>query len=357
MKNNSRKRLLIATQDPGGAAALLPVINHLKNDLAIELKIFSGKYSYGLFKKNKINFLMAGDLNQKELTSQFKIFNPTLVFASNSFGLSVEKKILRIARKLGIPSISIIDFWSNYWLRFVNGKEKRDIRYLPDKIVVIDNFMKTEMTRMGFPKEKLEVLGNPAFDSCKDSHLQKRNSNFFQILFASQPLREIYGKDGYFDFDEHEVLNDISKVLAELGNDKKIVLVVRLHPKEKIDKFKEIKFTDIRVKIDQESELDVLISESDLILGMNSMALFRAALLGKPVISYQPGIERKNDCLVSNKLGLSELVSDKTRLKEIIVKSLSVKGESKPKKTLIKNYTDNNSTKKVADLIHSYLNK
>ncbi|MDO8265151.1 MAG: hypothetical protein Q7T34_02160, partial [Candidatus Parcubacteria bacterium] len=301
MKKTGLKRVLAAMQDPGGSAAVLPVVKLFKKEGKVDVKIFCGKYSYALLEREKISFVRAGDFSDKKLESQFRGFNPDLVFTANSFGFSLDKKVLRIAKKAEIPTISIIDFWSNYWLRFLKEGEKKDPRFLPDKIIVIDRIMKKEMVKEGFPGELIKVFGNPSLESLPLKKRLKRG-NVLKILFISQPIRDIYGEKGYFGFDEFEVLKDFLEVIKGLKAD----LTVRLHPKEKTGKYDSI-IGKQKIKIDQESNLDELIYDANLVLGINSIALFRASLAGIPVISYQPGLkDLKDDALISNRLKLSE---------------------------------------------------
>lgn len=368
MIKSSPKRLFIATQDPGGALALLPVIKYIKSDKRFEsfnLKIFVGEYSYNLFKEKKIRFTKAGEFSQKDLIMHFRKFNPNLVLTSTSSGFSIEKKILRIAKKFGIKTISMIDFWSNYWLRFIRKGEKKSLEYLPDNIVVIDGFMREEMKNLGFPKKRLKVLGSPHFGTFKTKSSPK-NKKIAQILFISQPLRKIYTGKNNLGYDEFSVLKDIIDIIGKVKeNNKKIHLVIRLHPKDNKNKYKGIIKSQlnsgIRIKVDSQGNLDSLIAKSDLILGMSSMVLFRASFSKNPVISYQPGLKNhEKDSLISNRLKLSKLSTNKSQLKERIFRVLFKKQKPKNdflKRKFIKKYLKSNSTKNVVNLIHRILER
>lgn len=362
-RENNKQRILVATQDPGGALALLPVVKHiLTKEKNCELKVLVGIFSENIFKKAGIKFTKAKGLRVKRLNYEVKKFNPDLVLTSTSYGFSVEKKILRIAQGYKIPTVSIIDYWSNYWLRFVKESEKKDSRYLPDYIVAIDRGMKKEMMAVGFPKERVKVLGNPYFESfrlfkIKTKRKEKRD---YKIVFVSQPLRSIYGRKN-LQTDEYSALKDILEILPQFKNkSRKISLIIRMHPKEGIEKYKkEIKNVFLNnIKIDKNTHVERLISDADLIIGINSALLFQASFSGVPVISYQPGLKNlEKDTLISNRLKLSELCRSKNDLRKKI--SLVLHDDynytagrvlSREKK-LADMYINSRVTKKIIDLI------
>ena len=83
------------------------------------------------------------------------------------------------------------------------------------------------------------------------------------------------------------------------------------------------------------------------------MVLFQAAMMDKPVLSYQPDLE-KPDVLISNRLGLSQPVYKKKNLYSAFKKLVSHNGKRENRrKLLIKKYIQHKSTQKVIDFIKS----
>ncbi len=299
-------KIWFAAFDQGGKEALIPVIEKLKKDKKFVVKTF--------FKD------LPGKLQEK----------PDLIFTATGIGKTVDKKMLELAAKEGIKSVSLVDFWSNYKLRF--GK------VLPDYILVIDPIMKKEMAEADFPRKKLVVVGNPAFDKFRVFGKKGEYVSFF-----SQPFSELKINPGY---DEIEVLKDIVESLEKLGFEGK--LKIKLHPRAKCKR----KFDGIMKKTSLDCSLTDsknLLENSKAVFGMNTAVLFRAALGGKPVLSYQPEL-KGNDPLISNRLGLSLPVYEKKDLIKAMEKILSGRSARK-NKSIFNKYARGNSTLKTVKFI------
>ena len=86
-----------------------------------------------------------------------------LLTATSANGIDLEKLFLGAARRLGVPALAVLDFWSNYRQRFSDQRD--NLIYLPDRIAVMDEHARTEMIAEGFAPELLSVTGQPAFDA------------------------------------------------------------------------------------------------------------------------------------------------------------------------------------------------
>ena len=169
-----RVKIIFSAQDPGGFNALWPIIKELKKKRNVLSKIVLANESREIAKKRKINFRDAGKLSQKSLIKLIQRDKPDLVFTATSLGLSVEKIITKIAKKQGVKTAAIIDFWVNYKLRFSDpGTE--NLAYLPDYILVVDEIMKKEMVKEGFDLKRIFVSGNPYFSTFLKE--EKNNKN------------------------------------------------------------------------------------------------------------------------------------------------------------------------------------
>ncbi len=303
-------------------------------------------------KKNKIRYTDCTKINDNNLKNIFNEYQPNLVVVATSDGLSIEKRITKISYQKKIPIISIIDFWSNYKKRYSTPNTK-DLAYLPNKVCVIDDFMKAGAIRDGINSKIIEITGNPFFDT-----LQKvKTIEGDEIIFISQPFSEVYSKkDKIINkislFNEVVIFKDYIEVLNQLKI--KNPIVVSLHPrcknKNKYNQF--IKKSELNIKLSKEP-IEKLVKNAKLVVGINSMVLFQASLIGKKVVSYQPGIIKKQDSLISNYLGLSYVAYSYSQLKKQLKKVLK---NSKIKKVLKigKFYTNSNSTLKVIKLINSF---
>ena len=81
----------------------------------------------------------------------------SLIVTGTSLGNSLDKKLLTVANKNNIPSISIIEHWSWYRKRFELDRKM----VLPDHIVVNDDYARSQAINDGLPAGKIFVGGNP----------------------------------------------------------------------------------------------------------------------------------------------------------------------------------------------------
>lgn len=347
-KKKTNEKILFAAQDPGGFNSLVNVIKKLKSE-KFNIKVLLANESRQIAANNKIDFTDCTDKNESTIREIMDKFNPNMVFTATSAGMSLEKKVLSWVKENKTKSISIIDFWSNYKIRF-STPGTADLKYLPDAICVIDEYMKKEMVGQGFKKENLFVTGNPFFDTLKKAKKEKEK----YILFASQPFSEAAAKDKKFAdkpaFNEVNIFSDIENTLRESGN--KLPILISFHPREKKrDKFdKIISGSKIKIKIAKKDTVR-LFSGAKLVIGINTMILFQAALGGKKVISYQPGIKKEQDPLISNHLNLSAPAYSYEQL----LKTLKSYNQTNiVNQSVISKYTKNDSAKKVINLIKKY---
>ena len=285
-------KILFAAQDPGGANALVPVIKKIRRKEAI--KIFSIKFASAIFQKETLIHQDCTVMKAAAFKKEFASFAPDVIMTGTSIGDSVEKRLVLLAKKKRIPTISIIDFWSNYGLRFSDSDKPNGLKYLPDIVCVVDERMKYGCIKEGIPVNRIRITGNPYFAYCaKKNQSSKKEKN--QILFISQP--HSVPPYNVFPFDEFQVLRDL---LAYSHINKFEKIIIKLHPKEEASKFRNVLFNErnpIPIEVKKTTDLYRLIGVSRLIFGMNSTALIEASLAGKSVISYQPGLEKRKDPL------------------------------------------------------------
>jgi len=341
-------KIIFTAQDPGGFNALAPIIKKLKKDKRFNVSVILAKHACLFAKKQNIEYLDADK-------TSFNITGADLIITSTSFGDSIEKKIVTLARAENIPTISIVDFWTDYVPSF-SDPETGNFKYLPDYILALDEIMKKEMVSKGFPKEKIFVTGNPYFDSFSRTIGQKTDKNL--VAFFSQPFSEIYknsDKD-YKDctkFNEVQVFEDIVKAIERIDLDKRVV--INFHPRsKKLDKFDKI-IKDSKLEIKKEKKLSNkdLIKRAEIVAGINSVVLFEAAMMGKKVLSYQPNLKGQ-DLLISNRFGLSAPVYREEKLYPTLMK-MFLQTFKKNNSELIKKYTQNDSTQKAINFIADIL--
>lgn len=212
----------------------------------------------------------------------------------------IERKFVQEASALEIFSVSIIDFWSNYRLRFSLSQGKI-LDALPNLICATDYSMKDELVKAGISKDRITVTGNPYLERLKDikGDLAKQGKDSFRknfrfekddivIVFLSQPISIDSGK-GKCGYDEDKIFKDVIRVLAGQKWADKVKVIWKPHPREK-NKNIENQFSNIPLSIEEfkQGEIFELMAGSDLIIGAFTMLLVEAFLLGFCCISYQP---------------------------------------------------------------------
>ncbi len=326
MTNQISKNILACAHQIGGANAIGPVIIELKADAGINIEVIGYNFSAKGFKKQEIDYhdpLINTDNNRAQINklAQKIITNhkPDLLLCGTSDGYNLEKALLVYCKKLKIPTVAVLDNWTNLDLRFSESED--DLKYLPDKLAVMDEYSRTELIKLGISKDVIEVTGQPYLDKIIDfrnssnrhdiRNAFKIKPNEKLITFVSEPHSLDYGTNDSFPlykgFTEIDVLDCIVKTINNfiLQTDTKIQLKIKLHPKELKHNFAPIlKTADFNFEILQEINQWELVFASDIIIGMESILLVESALLGVPTISLQPGLNSE-DNLFCNKVGLT----------------------------------------------------
>jgi hypothetical protein len=312
--------VVIVSGDPGGANAVAPVILKLLSDKKVRVSAFAYREAKKLWKDRNIPF---SDLLDNTTLESAKILlknlKTDLFFSGTSYNdQEFEKQFISAARTLQIPSLVLLDYWSNYSIRFSDNDGNRI--YIPDKIAIMDEFTHNEMIREGFNPEQLIITGQPAFDDLvqlRDSFSVERKNEIREemgilkhevvVVFASEPL--FWGaptKPANPGYTRNGVLHSLVTALDKIqGTTKrKIVLVIRPHPRENSHEFQDIRGERIRIIISSTGKSRDAIQVADLVCGMTTALLMEACYLGCITASIQPGLTHP-DILPSNRLGCS----------------------------------------------------
>ncbi len=346
MKKNFK--IIFTAEQKGGFDAFLPVIKKLNHIKKSNIYLFLDNKSIHEFAKKKgIGSRFVNSFSLDKIDQIINKINPDIVLtdtSSTDLNSSISKKFIKSAKKSNKPTASLIDYWNKYKERL--GKK---LEYLSDNILVADNEMKKHLIDIGVSPELIKVTGNPRFDRFFKVKKEKEKENL--IVFYSQPL---YNQKP----DELEIFKDIVCAIESFYPNKEII--IKFHPtreenpKDKVKYDNIIKNSTIKIKkAGRNVESENLSNKAELIIGINSTALFDASLMQKRVISYQPGKNISNDTLLSNTYGWSRRAYNKNKLHEEI-KNIFKKRIPYGKKRRTK-YTRNKSTDKIIKLINNIL--
>jgi hypothetical protein len=332
-------------EDPGGFNALFPLIKHFHEEGLDYTVVLDGACRL-LAQEQHIKFLDAEGLDDATLFSLLQSTQPKILVCGVSHDtLSIDKRLIALAKRSRIKTLVVMDYWKNYSQRFSNPGTN-DRAYLPDGICVIDDYMKKEMVTEGFDPAQLHITGNPFFETF--GKVRKRDGTY--ILFASQPFSET--KEA--PFDEVLIFEECVSALRACGST--LPIVIAFHPREqKRDKFNRI-INESKMTISHSTgPIEHILPGAEIVIGIQTMPLFQAALMGKKTISYQPGMNKENDILVSNHLGLSVPVYTRKELQDAICSLLSMHGLPASLGEARKRYVESSPTLKVFAVINKLL--
>lgn len=336
MEDSVRPKILIICGDPGGAGAVSPVIRLLESGNRVQLRTIAYNEAADIWDGQGITYeKIPNDFSKAETSALLRGENARLLFTGTSVnGIDLEKQFIAAAAQDGIPSLSLIDFWTNYTWRFSNHKDA--LVYVPDKIAIMDKFAFDEMVREGFDPTKLVITGQPVFDDLAEwrqmfspqrrlgvrDMLGVKTDEIF-ILFTSQPLTSLYGTDvleeKYLGFDEWSVLEILihSLEVIQTQSGAKIHLVIRPHPRESAGLFRDYKSDLFPITVVESGTARSQVMAADLVVGMNTELLVEACYLDCITLSLQPGL-RHPDRLPTNRLGVSRAVYRHEEIKPVL---------------------------------------
>ena len=311
--------ILALAGDAGGARALLPVIRQLMAMPEVRVDCYAYAAATALWSSEGL---------RASPPERIRLDGVDCVMLGTTVGPEQwEVEIIRRARAARLKTVSFVDAWLHYHERFTarDGTE-----HWPDVIAVIDGDTKAEMRAEGFPLPRIVVTGHPSFDGLAAYGDAGRRAKARQalrewagcqggepcVVYVSQPLSQLCPRD-VLGFHESEALEGTVEALERLlaRRRTKATLVIKSHPREAGASFElwgERRSLRVQRCLDSWDRLDLVVG-ADLIVGMNSMLLMEACVLGRPVVSYQPNL-RTPDPLPTNRRGWSRAVYEPEQL-------------------------------------------
>ena len=221
-----------------------------------------------------------------------------LVLTGTSLEDRTEFQAWQSARGYGIPSVCVLDHWDMYRERFPPGPEFEAT--LPDRIWVGDKYAMEKALVSGFPMEKLVRFENPYFrkivaQAHNVEHAGVAAAPGLRLLYICEPVS--LKLSAAFPGEDHLYANELEMMtgfLKECGRHTNDVtgITIRLHPRESGEKYRQIIERDgagLPVRLSHGTSLVEDIVGHDVVVGIESMGLVVAALLGKKVFSCIPG--------------------------------------------------------------------
>jgi hypothetical protein len=362
-------RILTVSGDAGGTQALAPVVAHLQGQPNVSVAAYGYRWAPAIFDaKGLACNLLPTEISSGAIGDLLTAFKPDLVFTATSIGPdSLESWFISVAKKLGISTLTVLDYWSRYTERFMTTDGPEWQQSLPDCIAIMDEETKFRMVELGFVPERLNVTGQPALDALHllrsvttaTSRLNTRQAHDVDdsamlITFLSSPVSSDHSEGtgnanelGYTELSALELLITELEHVAE-GQGRQVHLLIKPHPRDPKGHFAHVRSNKVRVSVVDAIDHRELTLASDLVVGIISIALLEACLLGKPIISLQPGLLTE-DMLPSNRWGATIPVHNAADLRSLLQQFLDGTLLSHPERVpeLLR---DGHGTERVATL-------
>jgi len=258
----------------------------------------------------------------------------------DSFGLD----LIAASKAAGIVTVGVVDQRQNLGDRF-RGRTDAPLAYTPDWVLVPDSSARAYFVDEGVPRDRVVLCGHPHFDkmyalrdTCDASQRTALRAQLFPdcapgrhiVIFGTEPAKSVRGSVGAYRRDRDYTLEGLSgtpyrtqiaieEFLNALGSvEDPVYTVLRLHPHDPDD----TEFADYYAEFDMVSDRGLpqqLMLASDLVVGVTSMLLVEAVILGRPTLSILP---RRSDAamLATIERGLTPHASERGEVGELLVR-------------------------------------
>jgi hypothetical protein len=285
------RKIVAVAHDIGGAQAIYPVIARLRRRPNLRVNVVAGGFAQKVFARFRPENATT-DWSESEIDKYLDQNRPDLLLSATSWKSTLEQGFRNRADVRRIPSVVVIDFWSNYRSRWHDATYRFEDSQ--DRVCVMDQQTAAVMSSEGYPPALLHVTGQP--------HLERRFQRGFQRQPPLETKREI-----------HVLFLTISLIALGLKDDpvvpiqivcqalhqwsittkKNVLLTIRPHPHEKpepdfLERVRAIAPSGVTVRMaDRTQPILGQLKKSDLVLGYITMGLFEARSLGKQAIAIQ----------------------------------------------------------------------
>ena len=255
--------VLAAAQDVGGANALVPVIERLRRYTQVRVAVLARGNAAGVFSAAGIDHRAVDDPADfgpgldETVCRTLSEMTPDVLLLGTAWGPSIDKVLLAASQRAGVPSLSVLDMWSNYRERFSDPASGEVM--LPTKVAVMDDVAFAEALEAGLPRDRLVITGQPHLEvvsrGFQASDVAHQAASLRQawldgsgygegsrlVLFVSEAIARDFGPDtpyhrGYTEVDALEGAVEAVK-LAEQRGQLRARLIVKLHPEESVESF------------------------------------------------------------------------------------------------------------------------
>ncbi len=297
-------KVLIYSQDTGGANFIISSINHIVS--RYPSLVIVHPLSEQTFKNHKIEYVPLNRFfkhipPQEEEIKSFllkKSISHLYCTTSSPHQDLTNSKLIEISRLLNIPNFGIMDHWKGLD-RFYD--EDGELNYFPDYIGCIDEVCKEKLIKMCKNPERIFVVGHPRLEEFVNNKITvSESAKTINILVVSQPDTN----DGSFNsiflkkIGAETIIEKIIRQIKQIRQGVNINVNYRAHPKEQAP----LCLPD-SINTGRNGEGDDALYKNDIFIGLDSMFLIEASLAGKHCISLNiPEFSGFNNTVIPYKI-------------------------------------------------------
>jgi hypothetical protein len=332
--------VLICAEDPGACNFLAPLPERLRADGLSSAVVAHPRVAAYLQSRGATFTTPDPSIDAEAVLLRYT--PGALVSGTSEFADCLGLRLISVARRRGVPSIAVVDMAANASRRF-RGQSDDPLRHAPDRLAVCDQGTADAFAALGFLPARISLCGHPHFDVIRARRAVLEGEDraaLRRTLFTGAGDRKVivFVAESVDQLDPSFSRRSAAYSLAGRGNaefrtaiileellDAALLLperpyvVVRLHPKNS-----EGEFEAFRDEIDQMSadgDPVPLIWAADAVVGMTSMLLVEAYLLGRPTLSVLPRREEAA-LIVTTASGLTQVATTRAEVRAGLVSLL-----------------------------------
>jgi hypothetical protein len=327
-------------EDPGALNFLAPLVDMLIEQ-DVSLVIFG--VGVGARQLSERGYLVIQPPSEQDAEKILRAYGCNLLIIGTcedkhtpAFGL------VRAARLAGIQTLGVVDAAVNAQFRF-RGSSDVPLAHAPDWMIVPDEATADAFDQLGFPRDRISIVGHPARDLARrrslslrlavDDGRHARTQDKYRIVFVSE-LSDGLDQGQYTRSKDYTLMGrgnssartaivaeELLDALSALRDHHGInsTLVLRLHPKQAK--------SDLGALSDEFDEVSIggdpleVVATADLVVGMTSMLLLQASDIGLNCLSILPR-EQEKAWLPDVALGVIPSVTDRSSLRASLLNLL-----------------------------------
>jgi hypothetical protein len=230
------------------------------------------------------------------------------------------------ARTLEVPSVAFVDSWVAYSQRFSSTPGRDLFDLLPDHIAVADDVIRQRLVEQGCDGGRIVVTGNPRWRDLVTHAVEgparipaaiASEAGEDYVLFAGEPFNAALWPDNElrtYGYTELAVLRRVGDALNRVGAARatRITLVIKPHPRFPDRPYADLvgagAWAHVRLVVSHQPA-PALVAHARAVVGMTSLLLFEAAVIGTPVLSVQPDRLRGSD-ITDGRAGIDVITLD-----------------------------------------------